>query len=1118
MKYTIHLFLICCLYLCHWTGLAAQAQIMASSEVFATGSRQISSQGRSLKSVITELENRYKVVFFYDTQLIKNVAVSQTIETGSLDKVLSSLLKPYNLKYKRLKGSSYVIFSDTPLKDSGNNDTISPESRNTADSLTKNEVYPQVLSVNQEAEQAAITIKGKITDENKEALPGVSVVLKGTTTGTVAGPDGNYSLSVPDGNGTLVFSFVGYISQEVSINNRTTIDISLAPDITALNEVVVVGYGTQKKGEITSAVASVNAEQFNKGNISNVSQLLQGKVAGLSISRPGGDPNGNFAIRLRGLSTLGANTQPLVVIDGQIGADLNTVDPNDIKSIDVLKDGSAAAIYGTRGSAGVIIITTKSGGGTTSISYNGLVQAESAARLTPHMSAAEFRALGKGTDYGSNTDWYKEITRTAISQTHNVSLSGGNSSGTSYNASVNYRNSQGVAITTGFEQLNGRLNLIQKALKDRLVLNLTLSMTRRKSELGFNEAFKYAAIYNPTSPVYSTDPLYDLTGGGYFEANFVDYSNPVAVLRQNTNERELKRFNFAASAEYEIVTGLKFLIRYAQQTASTYNQVYLPRTSYNSRNFLGVSGFARGGYGWKNDNESFNQLYENTLSYEKRIDKLQVSALTGYSYQDFLDQGFTVGGGNFITDASGQNLSSALDFAQGLGAISSFKNGSRLVAFFGRVNLNYNGLAFLSATLRREGSTQFGANHKWGMFPGVSAGVDLSQILRVKAIDNLKLRASYGVTGALPPSSYLSLRTLTAGGSYFYAGDGVYLQPYSPNQNANPDLRWEKKGEFDVGVDFGLFNNRLTGTIDYYQRTTSDLIFNVTVPVPPNLVPTTWMNIGTMKSNGFEMSLGYDVIKNDVFSWNTGGNFTTFHVVLSKLDPQLAGSFVGATNLGTPGQEATQITRAVEGEKIGILWGKVYKGVGEDGKYIFEDRNNDGKIDNQDETIIGNGLPKFEFGWNNTIRYKNFDFNFLLRGSIGHDLINTYRAFYENPNVASSYNIVKTKYFNPNITDGQIFSSRFVERASFAKLDNATLGYNFKLPAGSLVKSLRAYLSGQNLFTITNYTGVDPEVRYADESTSNTGAVTRNALAPGVDRRETWVLTRSFTLGVNVQF
>lgn len=1013
--------------------------------------------------------------------------------------VIAGIAFPYLLEASSRKSISYHIISEKSIKVSGS--------------------WEADLNISNITARVAQTVEGTATDESGQGLPGVNIRLKNNlTVGTITDIEGHYALEIPEDieNPVLIFSFVGYLPQEIEVSNRSVIDVKLTTDVTSLEEVVVIGYGTQRREEVTSSVATVSPEEFNKGNITDVSQLLQGKVAGLSIARPGGNPNGDFVIRLRGLSTLGANTQPLIVVDGMIGANINTVDPNDIASIDVLKDAASSAIYGTRGSAGVIIVTTKTGKfGEPRISYNGSVTADNPYRFTPNMSAQEYRDLGIGADYGANTDWYDEISGTAISQTHSLSLSGGSNT-TSYNASVNYRNNKGIAIKTGFEQLNGRFNLTQLALKEKLTLKLNLSATRRNADLGFNEAFKYATIFNPTAPVHSDDPLYDLSGGGYFESNFVDYANPVAVLEQNSNEEELQRFNFTASAEYEILENLKFLLRYGQQTVSSYRNAYFPRTSFHSRNWLGISGFARQGYAWKSDEENYSQLFESIITYNKELGDLNLSAVAGYSYQDFLNKSFTVQGGNFITDESAEDFSNSLDFENGRAIGESFKDGSRLVAFFGRVNLNYDDFAFLSASLRREGSTQFGANNKWGMFPAVSAGVDITRFITLPALNQLKFRASYGVTGALPPESYLSLLTLEAGDASFYIGNGNYIKAYEPDKNPNPDLKWEKKAEFDIGLDFSLLDNRLTGTMDYYNRTTSDLIFNVTVPVPPNLVPNTWKNIGKLESSGFEFSLGYNVINKEDFTWNTSGNFSTYKVHLAELDPSLKGSYVGASNLGTPGQEATQITRAVEGEDIGILWGWVYEGVAEDGSYDLADRDDDGDVDAADQTIIGNGLPDFEFGWTNNFRYKNFDLNFFFRSSIGHDLINTYRAFYENPNVASSYNVVKTEFYNPEITDGQIFSSLFVEDASFIKLDNATLGYTVPISEGSLFKSIRAYITGQNLFVITDYSGVDPEVRY--DYDDDLGTPGTNVLAPGVDPRESWVLARSYTLGVSLTF
>jgi len=968
------------------------------------------------------------------------------------------------------------------------------------------------LSLSQAFAQSK-TITGKVTNSTNGPIAGVTVQAKGQKGGVVTKADGGFSITVPASATTLVFSSIGYTTQEVAISGDV-VNLQMAESSEKLTDVVVVGYGTQKKKEITSAITSISAEQFNKGNINDVAQLLQGKVAGLSIARPGGNPNGGFEIRLRGLSTIGAGTQPLVVIDGQIGADLNSIDPSDIKSIDVLKDGSSAAIYGTRGSAGVIIVTTKTGvKGQSQVNYSGSVSVESAARLTKHMSAGEYRAfiktLGAGTDYGANTDWYKEVTRPGISHQHNLSFSGGNEH-TTYNASLNFRNTEGIAINTGFQQLNGRVNLTHKALNDKLVFNLEVASTRKQSLLGFDQGFEYAAIYNPTSPVKAQTPGQDLAGGGYFEVSATEYSNPVAVLRQNTNNQTLKRLNFAGSVEYEIFKGLKFLTRYAQQQTSTYISAYTPSNAFIDRGFYnGVTGVGRHGYSYKQDDEAVTQLYENTLNFTHKFNKLDLNAIAGYSYQDFVYEGLKLGAGNFITDLAAENFSAAQDIQDGKATVSSYKNGNKLVAFFGRVNLNYNNLAYLSASLRREGSSQFGPNNKWGYFPAVSAGIDLNKLMTIPSVNTLKLRGSYGVTGSLPPNPGLSELTFTTQGNYYI--NGGWLGTYGPNQNNNPDLKWEKKAETNIGVDFAAFNNRLTGTVDWYTRKTSDLIFNVTVPSPPALFNTAWKNVGDLTGKGYEIALNYEVLKQRKLTWTTGFNYSHNHVVLTRLDPS-AGSYIGQTNLGSPGQEATQITRTYAGAEIGLFYQAVYRGVDQNGKFLFDDGKGNAVLSSATnyKTVIGHGLPKFELGWTNTFSYKNFDLNFFLRGSFGHDLINTERAFFENPSVASIYNVVKTKYFNPNLKDAQIFSSLYVEKGDFVKLDNATVGYNFPIRKGNAgIRNIRAFFSGHNLFTITNYTGADPEVRYSDN-------LNNNILAPGIDRRATWVLTRSFTFGVNI--
>ncbi|HEY0654847.1 MAG TPA: TonB-dependent receptor [Chryseosolibacter sp.] len=963
------------------------------------------------------------------------------------------------------------------------------------------------------------TVTGKVTSaDDGTGLPGVNVIEKGTNNGTATDAEGNYSINVGN-NATLVFSFVGYTSQEVVVGTQSTINSSLASDVTSLSEVVVVGYGTQEKKEITSAVSSVKAEDFNKGTVNDPVQLLQGKVAGLNITRPGGDPNAGFNIRLRGVSTFGANSSPLVVIDGVIGGSLSTVDPNDIASIDVLKDASAAAIYGSRGGSGVILVTTKSGkSGKVTVEYNGSIAAENVARTIETMSADEYRQVPGARDLGADTDWLDLVTRTGISHVHNLSLGGGTPS-TTYRASVNVRDANGVGLKSGFQQINARLNLSQKALKDRATFALNLSTTTRESQYGFAESFNYAIIANPTMPVYDNTTTSATAGGnygGYAERDIFDFFNPLSIVEQNERDGQDLRLLASLRGEYDFsdfINGLRFSLFYSQQNETDLRGSYNRKTAkFGGRNGLGGAG--------RRTDRRFNELFEATLNYDKTFSDLNVTLLGGYSYQDFFNEGFGASGGNFLTDAfTYNNLGAALEFDNGLGNVFSYADANKLIAFFGRANFNFKETYFLSAALRYEGSSRFGANNKWGAFPAVSAGATLSNLFDLPAINSLKLRASYGVTGNQPNASYISLQRFGRTGSFFI--NGAYVDSYGPISNPNPDLQWETKEEIDFGVDFALLDNKLTGTIDYYTRNTRDLLLEVNVPQPPNLNRTTILNIGEIQNSGIELALNYQAVNNGDFIWTVGGNISTFDtkiVSLSSGDGALSfggeGGVLYQAGMGSPGQNETELVRVKEGGPLGEIWGPVQVGVNANGTPAFQDLNGDGSYCDcdDDRTVIGQGLPDFTVGFNNSITWKNFDVNIFFRGAFGHDLVNSYRGFYENNEVTTvgNYNVVKTKYYDPSITKA-VVNSTHVEDADFIRLDNMTIGYNF--PMKGNVNKLRFFVSGQNLFTITGYTGIDPEVRYVDSEPDPD-----NPLAPGIERRSTYFTTRVFTFGVNLGF
>jgi TonB-linked SusC/RagA family outer membrane protein len=955
------------------------------------------------------------------------------------------------------------------------------------------------------------SIQGTVTDEaTGEALIGANILVMGTSSGTVTDFDGAFSLTVPAGFEVLEFSYTGYTTKRITLGPENVLNVTLSAG-QLLDEVVVTGYTTQRAREVTSAITSVKAEDFNQGNVTNPAQLLQGKVPGLTITRPGTDPNAGFAIRLRGLSTFGANIQPLIIIDGAIGASLANVDPLDIESIDVLKDGSAAAIYGTRASSGVIIITTKRGReGVTTVDYNGFVSFDGQDRTISVMTPQEYLAIG-GTNFGTQTNWIDEITRTGISQSHNLSLSGG-ARNTSYRVALNYRNVNGIALNNGFNRLNGRLNLSQSALNNRLKLNGNLTITTSNHEFGFNQAFRYATIYNPTAPIRVTEQnnptqvpvsFFDQYGG-YFQQDLFDFLNPVAILEQNINDGRENTILGSFQASYDILPGLTAGAFYSREYGTQLIGRYYSKQSF----FVGTN---RNGFAERIDNQRYNELFNTTLQYVTDFGSTTFKALGGYEWNELNFEGFSINGGDFVTDAFTYNrFGTSRDFRVGLGQANSYRNDYRNIAFFGQLEFNFDNTFFVRGILRREGNSRFGPENKWGTFPAISGGVDLTRALGITGFDNLKLRVGYGLTGAIPGQNFLSQLIFQPAGNFFFNGN--YVPSYGPNQAPNPNLKWERKGETNIGVDFSLFSYRLSGSIDVYDRTTRDLIFNATVPVPPNISSTKFLNLGELRNRGLELGLNYIAVDKPKFRWETAPNLNIVRTKLISLsnDEFDFGSERLIANAGSPGQNNQPMLRLKEGEPIGQIFGPVFIGVGENGVPLFEGVTPGQEANPSDYQVLGNGYPDFEFGWNNTFRMGKFDFNFFLRGAVGHSLINQFRQFYE-PLDNVTWNRINTKFFDPNLRNAA-YSSYYVEDASFMRLDNATLGYSFSLPSGAAFKRIRLYLSGQNLFTITGYTGVDPEVRYLDLEEGN------NALQPGIDRRNTYYLARTILFGVNFGF
>ncbi|MFD0798879.1 TonB-dependent receptor domain-containing protein [Maribacter chungangensis] len=970
-------------------------------------------------------------------------------------------------------------------------------------------------------------VSGTVSDANGP-LPGASIVVKGTTNGTQADFDGNYTISNVAADAVLVFSYIGYKSQEVATNGQTSINVTLEEDAQALEEVVVVGYGSQAKKEITSAVTSVNAEDFNVGVVDNPAQLLQGKVAGLSINNPGGNPNQSPTIRLRGISTVGGNQEPLVVIDGVLGGSLDSVDPSDIKNITVLKDGSAAAIYGSRASSGVIVVTTKGGrtGQPLSITYNGQLGIQGIENQIDIMNRDEFLAAG-GTDLGSDTDWRDLVTQTGIAQVHNISASGGTEDMT-FRVGANFRDTESIALNQGFNQANFRTNFTGRLFDDKLKVTVNTAFTTRTSQVGFNEANRYATLYNPTAPVFGDDAPFAFNGaqfGGYFETlGLFDSFNPVAIAELSRNDREATTLNYNLNLDYKISDSFSVNVNYAEQDIKENGDIYHPVTSYWRGNALSPT--RRGQAEFFSREETFS-LFEAFGTYTGNVnDFVDFTVTGGYSFQEtnnnfnFLSLGDFPAGVDFDFSNRIQDAQDRLE-ADRIDASSSRADGDRIIRFFGRLNATFDDAIYFNAALAREGSSRFGSENQWGIFPALSLGADLNKYLQLPKVNLLKARLGWGVTGSIPPEVGLFAQAFTVqNGANGQSGAQTTL---NDGRAPNPDLKWEEKSEINLGFEFAT--ERFGATLDLFDRDINDFITFANRDNSDGLGDRAWVNGGVLGVQGVEFSVNYDVIKRDNLRYNTGIVFSHNKTILEEF-PQ--GDQVDG-NLGSPGQNNTNVILIREGEEVGQIWGPRWTGsLDANGTPILADTNGDGNLvtgqgsalaEDVDFEVLGTGLPDAEIGWSNQANFGNWDVNVFFRAVIGHSLVNSFRAFYE-PIIGSqsSYNFVNTANANPAIKTAQ-FSDYYVEKADFLRLDNMAIGYNFDLKEDSYLKGLRVSVAAQNLFTITGYDGVNPDPIAADGGDlGNLRSAQPNVLIPGIERREAYFTARTITIGLNVNF
>lgn len=960
-------------------------------------------------------------------------------------------------------------------------------------------------------------VTGKVKDSSGEPVIGASVVVKGNNTmGTITDFDGNFMLDVPT-KSVLVISYIGYVTQEVPTTGKNSLEIVLKEDTKTLDEVVVIGYGTQRKGDVTSSVASVKADNFVKGAVKDVGQLIQGKVAGLSITNPNGDPTGSTQIRLRGTNTIGgANTDPLVLIDG-IPGELGTVAPEDVESVDVLKDGSAAAIYGTRGTNGVILITTKQAKGVdiNQVEYNGYVSTSLIAKKLDMLNADEFRTLYPDQDHGADTDWIDEITRTPISHIHNLSLMGGNSK-TNYIANLNYASRQGIMKKSDFESFQGRIEVTHRMFDDKLKLKFGLFGKKNQMESTTNGGSFRGWVYGQATRRNPTDPVRNEDGTWNENVSKFEYENPLALLYEAEGNVKKTQLRYNGNIVYNPIKDLTLSAVFSY-IRDNMNRGYGETLNHISALRDGLAGWSSVGAYTK-----MEKLMELTAQYSKEIGVHKFSVLGGYSYNETDFEELWIDNYGFQDDYFGgwHNIGIGSALKDGKANIGSKKTPTNLIGFFGRATYSFKNRYLLMGALRYEGASQlWGTDNAWGLFPSVSVGWRITEeafMKNQKIFDDLKLRVGYGVTGSQPKDPFLGVAMLKYG-SYAFV-NGNWVQTIVPASNPNPDLKWEEKKETNIGLDFVSWGGRLSGSIDYYNRDVDGLIYEYGVPTPPNLYNKTMANGGTMRNRGVEVLVTVVPVQNKDFEWSTTGTFSLNSNKLISLSGSIFKSDYDYFNTGTveySGQVADS-HRVQVGESIGNFYGFKVVDVDSEGRWIYEDRN--GELVNykdfthapEDKHVIGNGLPKWYAGWNNTLRYKNFDLNVTMRGAFGFQIINGGRMNYENVKNSRFENRLKSVndlVFGKHTLSSEVepeFNSYYVENGDYWKIDNITLGYSFG-QVGKYIKSLRVYGSVLNALTITGYKGIDPEV-------------STDGLTPGYDTRDRYPSVRSFTFGVNVKF
>ena len=1087
-----------------WSVSESNAQTWAMNKTSSSQAENEQDSQVSIIEALNELSQTYEVFFTYNTARLKTYKVSTEYrQAKDVNSSLKKLLEKSNLRFKKRGKNNFVIVEKT----------TKPVGRLLNDFSLPQPVAPQIPQLSDALEK---TITGTVTDlSTGETLPGVNILVKGTTIGTITDVEGNYRLTAPDDAQTLVFSSVGYTSEEVAIGDQTIINLEMAPDIQSLSEIVVIGYGTTRRKDLTGAVSSVNNEELVSVPTLGLDQALQGRAAGVNVTQTQAEPGGNIKIRIRGSNSIQGDNEPLYVIDGFIGGNISTVDPSDIASINVLKDASSTAIYGTRGANGVVLITTKSGKPGKPVitidSYYGLQQVSNTIDLMNAEQFASFTNASRVADgeeapfdlqnLPANTDWQDEMFRTAPIQNYNVGVSGA-ADNLNYYTSLNYINQEGVMIGTGYDRFNFRTNLdVAAAEKLNLGAKFGLSVVnnqRALSQVGFRTASFHQPLVNALLLPATASP-YNPDGSikeGALNALDVLYINPVNTQLNQDFEQNSKIFNGNIYGEYEIFSSLRFKSVFGLDLDNTRVNQFRPSTVYDSSN--PVRNFAS-----NNSSLNTNWLSESYLTYSNDWDNHSLEFLVGTTIQKNRFENVFAQTSDFSVDTFGF---SSLQAGNNIDNISStIQDWSRL-SYYSRVFYKFRDKYLVTLNGRYDGSSRFGKDNKWGFFPSGAIAWRLDNeefIQNLNVFQSLKLRASYGITGSDALSPYQSIAALNPL-SDGYNLNGAYIVGFVPIRLANPDLKWETTAQFDLGLDVAMLNNRLQLTLDYYDKTTEDLFLNEPLPLTSGVGFLT-RNIGSVSNRGFEASIGTSV-GNEDFNWNIDFNFAynkTEILDLGGVDEILTGDIGGTLKLGN-----SQALRV--GEELGSFFGYEVDGVWQTGEATYQqfgsdpvpgdlkfvDISGDGNVDDADRTILGNANPNFYGGFNNSITFKGFDVTAFLQYSFGSEVLNANNRDLLNPADEKNKLAVLTDYWTPenpstsvprpNYNRPTAITGDLVEDASFIRLREFTIGYSFPQLVQSWegVSRLRVYVTGTNLFTLTDYSGYDPEVNVFGGNTS----------------------------------